>query len=77
MIYKDLFKIKINGEEYIEEDGVVPKKTFSFEEMKKIYLDNLCRDFEVEYVPLLVSDILDDSEMYGGEYEGEEEDYED
>lgn len=74
MIYKDLFKIKIDGELCIEGNSI---KLFTIEEMRKVYLDNIDRKIEIEYDPLLASDILDDSEMYGGEYEGEEEDYED
>lgn len=73
MIYKDLFKIKIDGELCREGNSI---KLFTIEEMRKVYLDNIDRKIEIEYDPLLASDILDDSEMYGGEYEGEEEDYE-
>lgn len=85
MIYKDLFRIKINGEEYTEKDGNLPKRTFTLQEMRNIYLDNQCRDFEIEYVPILATDILSDEEIYGwsehdndydSDYDEEEEDYE-
>jgi len=75
MIYKDLFKIKINGKEYVEEDGVVPKKTFTLQEMRNIYLDNQCRDFEIEYVPILTTDILSDEEIYGWSEHDNDYDY--
>lgn len=86
MIYKDLFKIKIDGKEYTEEDGFLPKMLFNINELRNIYLDNRGSEIELIYDPILTEDILSDEEIYGCpdndndydyEYEREEEDYED
>lgn len=87
MIYKDLFKIKIDGKEYTEENRILPKDAFDINELRNIYLDNRDSKIELIYVPILTEDILSDEEIYGWDdndndydyfdYEREEEDYED
>lgn len=79
MIYKDLFKIIINGEEYKEGNKI----SFTLEEMKDIWLRMIYHEplntFELKYDPILTEDILSDEEIYGwndndlGNYDEEEE----
>ena len=78
MIYKDLFKIKIDGEYYEETEGrTLPKNMFTLQEMKNIYLDWLGHKFEIEYDPIMTEDVLYDEIYEDYERESEEEDYED
>lgn len=63
MIYKDLFRIIIDGETYSEGE-ILPKYVFTLEEMKNIYLENLGRKFEIEYYPIMMDELLEPSEMY-------------
>ena len=64
MIYKDLFKITVDGEPYVLKSTYLPKELFTLNEMKNIYLENLGRRIEIEYVPIMVDEILEDSEIY-------------
>lgn len=80
IVYKDRFKIKINGETYKE--GT--KEFFDLQELRKIYEEQIYHSFntlEIKYDPIFVEDILSPEEIYGfndndNDYE-EEEDYED
>lgn len=76
MIYKDLFKIKINGEDYTENNEFLPKHLFTMQEMRNIYVQHLADKFEIEYEPVLMDDMFTPEEIYG-DNEGESEDYED
>lgn len=77
IVYKDRFKIKINGETYKE--GT--KEFFDLQELRKIYEEQIYHSFntlEIKYDPILVEDILSPEEIYGFNDNGnEEEDYED
>ena len=61
MIYKDLFRITINGKEYTE--GY--KQFFTLKEMKNIYIENRAQNVVVVYEPLWVDEILSPEEMAG------------
>lgn len=65
MIYKDLFRIFINGEEYKENS----KQFFTLEEMKDVWLKMSYHEplntFEIKYDPILTEDILSEEEIYG------------
>jgi len=65
MIYKDLFKITVDGEPYVLKSTYLPKDTFTLEEMKNIYLENLGSRIEIEYIPIMLDEILEDDEIYG------------
>lgn len=77
IVYKDRFKIKINGETYKE--GT--KEFFDLQELRKIYEEQIYHSFntlEIKYDPILVEDILSPEEIYGfNDNDNEEEDYED
>lgn len=77
IVYKDRFKIKINGETYKE--GI--KEFFDLQELRKIYEEQIYHSFntlEIKYDPILVEDILSPEEIYGfNDNDNEEEDYED
>ena len=63
VIYKDKFRIKINGELYKE--GI--NEFFSIEDLRRIYVDNIyhtMNKLEIIYDPILVEDILTEEEIY-------------
>lgn len=65
MIYKDLFKIIIDGIEYTKNN----KNTFTLQELRDIWLEHeyhtFGHKFEIKYDPILVEDILSEEEMRG------------